>query len=71
MEIVSLSGDESPDWPLAKLGCFLTQKKINVFTFNQAQTSLRGGPIRVFRLLLAFDFHEQGQNEGTVLKMPA
>ena len=37
--------------PLAKLDCFCTQKTFNAFTFSQAQTSLRGGPILEFHLL--------------------
>ena len=36
---------------LAKLEYFCTQKKFNAFTFSQAQTSLRGEPIREFHLL--------------------
>ena len=34
--------------PRAKLDCFRNSKKFNEFTFNQAQTSSRGGPIRQF-----------------------
>ena len=41
--------------PLAKLDCFCTQKKFNVFTFSQAQTGLRGGPIQALHLLLAYN----------------
>ena len=52
-----VTGDEKPYWPLAKLDCFNTQKKCNEFTFSQAQTSLRGGLIKVNHLLLAYDLY--------------
>ena len=34
---------------------FVHRKKFNVFTFSQAQTSLSGGLIREFHLLLAYN----------------
>ena len=37
--------------PLGKLVRFCARKKINAFTFSQAQTSLRGRPIRRIHLL--------------------
>ena len=39
---------------LARLDCFCTLEKFNAFTFSQAQTSLRGWPIRA---PLAFELH--------------
>ena len=57
-----------PIGPLAKLDYFCTQKKINAFSFSQAQTSWRGGLIRAFHLLLALDLHvlADADTSGTI-----
>ena len=56
-----------PIGPLAKLDYFCTQKK-KLFTFSQAQTSLRGGPILAFHLLLALDLNvpADADTSGTI-----
>ena len=59
VEIVSLTGDEIPYRPPGSARLFLTLKRFTVFTFNQAQTSLRGGLIRAFHFLLAYNLHGQ------------
>lgn len=57
VEFVSLEEVKLGMAPLAKQDCFCARKKFNAFTFGKTQTSLTGGPILKFHLLLAHKHH--------------